>query len=268
MSLSILYDSRLLVFRVPYVSWLSCLTYSAVRRAKGRTPRLSDDSTYLVDNPLDGSLVTAPRSHESAKASALKRDGFRCMVTGIPDPKARQFPNLSQISEREATCQTEFSHIFPDKAVGQPELVWKYIKQFGGFNALQELGGRQIHRLSNGLTLALSVHAEFGDLNLWFEKAQEGHPENTYFIKSHGLHHDVPSSTTPVTFTSHDSTLELPDPRYLQLHAAICRVAHLSGAAEYIDQHDRDIEDLLVLAPDGSSADLFAAHLGRTVVVY
>ena len=71
--------------------------------------------------------------------------------------------------------------------------------------------------------------------------------------------------TTAVTFTSQDPALELPDPRYLMLHAAICRVAHMSGAAEYRDKHERDLEELSVLAPDGSSAGLFAAHLQQCV---
>jgi hypothetical protein len=73
--------------------------------------------------------------------------------------------------------------------------------------------------------------------------------------------------TTEVTFTSTDPALELPDRRYLKLHAAICRVAHMSGAAEYMDKHDRDLEELSVLAPDGSSAELFTAHLQRRFLI-
>jgi hypothetical protein len=74
-------------------------------------------------------------------------------------------------------------------------------------------------------------------------------------------------TTTEVTFTSTDPALELPDGRYLKLHAAICRVAHMSGAAEYMDKHDRDLEELSVLAPDGSSAELFTAHLHQRCVL-
>ncbi|KAF9483354.1 hypothetical protein BDN70DRAFT_791535, partial [Pholiota conissans] len=59
-----------------------------------------------------------------------------------------------------------------------------------------------------------------------------------------------------ITFTSTDLSLPLPNSRYLRLHAAVCRVAHLSGAARYLDLEDRKIEKLGVLACDGSSADL------------
>ena len=40
------------------------------------------------------------------------------------------------------------------------------------------------------------------------------------------------------------------------LHAACARVAHMSGAAEAFDKVERDLEDTLVLAVDGSSAHL------------
>ena len=41
----------------------------------------------------------------------------------------------------------------------------------------------------------------------------------------------------------------------------------MSGATEYVDKHDRDLEELSVLAPDGSSAELFAAHLQQRFVL-
>ncbi|EIW65116.1 uncharacterized protein TRAVEDRAFT_110998, partial [Trametes versicolor FP-101664 SS1] len=47
----------------------------------------------------------------------------------------------------------------------------------------------------------------------------------------------------------------LPDPRYLRLHAACARVAHLSGAAECIAKILRE-EAIKVLASDGGSSSL------------
>lgn len=63
----------------------------------------------------------------------------------------------------------------------------------------------------------------------------------------------------PVVFESIDLSLPLPSPAYLELHAACCRVAHLSGAAEYIESIWSDMEDTQVLAADGSSATLIKA---------
>jgi hypothetical protein len=64
-----------------------------------------------------------------------------------------------------------------------------------------------------------------------------------------------------ITFTSTDPSLPLPNPEYLKLHAAVCRVAHMSGAADYLDQEDRDVDRVGVLARDGSSANLLASRL-------
>lgn len=55
--------------------------------------------------------------------------------------------------------------------------------------------------------------------------------------------------------------LELPDPRYLKLHATICKVAHLSDVARYLDEYDGEQEERSVLARDGSSADYLDSRL-------
>ena len=96
--------------------------------------------------------------------------------------------------------------------------------------------------------------------------ALQGEPANTYIIRTMRRLRGV--ITTQTTFTSSDPALKLPDPRYLKLHAAICRVAQMSGIAQYMDKHDRDLEELYVLAPDGSSAELFTAALQRCVLAY
>ena len=71
---------------------------------------------------------------------------------------------------------------------------------------------------------------------------------------------NLPANPT-ITFTSTDPSLPLPNPEYLNLHAAVCRVAHMSGAAGYLDQEDRDVDKIGVLARDGSSANLLASRL-------
>ena len=65
-----------------------------------------------------------------------------------------------------------------------------------------------------------------------------------------------------VTFTT-TTDLSLPDPRYLRvrLHATVCRVAHLSGVAGYLDAYDCEQEERKVLAHDGSSAEYLLSRL-------
>ena len=91
------------------------------------------------------------------------------------------------------------------------------------------------------------------------------------------VNHYRPAATTPflirgipaqVQFTTPDpNDYPLPDPRYLALHAACARVAHLSGAAEYIEMISRDLEDVKVLANNGGSGDLLYHALIRRLDV-
>ena len=65
----------------------------------------------------------------------------------------------------------------------------------------------------------------------------------------------------PIVFKSELPNLPLPNPAYLRIHAACCRVAHLSGAGEYMDKDLEDLEDVRVLSKDGSSAHLLSFAL-------
>jgi hypothetical protein len=53
----------------------------------------------------------------------------------------------------------------------------------------------------------------------------------------------------------------LPSPSLFAIRAACSRVAHMAGAAEQADQILRDLEDMSVMAENGTTADLFTARL-------
>ena len=61
-----------------------------------------------------------------------------------------------------------------------------------------------------------------------------------------------------------NKTLALPDPVLIAIRAACARVAHLSGAAEQADRILRDLEDITVLADDGSMAELLSSRLSMS----
>ncbi|KAI0323470.1 hypothetical protein GY45DRAFT_1211893, partial [Cubamyces sp. BRFM 1775] len=54
----------------------------------------------------------------------------------------------------------------------------------------------------------------------------------------------------------------LPSPKYLRIHAACCRIAHMSGAAEHLDLVYGEMGELKDLAHDGTFADVlsYAIH--------
>jgi hypothetical protein len=57
-------------------------------------------------------------------------------------------------------------------------------------------------------------------------------------------------------FSMDNMKVPVPSPAYFEVHAACCRVAHLSGAGEHIDNILRDMEDTQVLSQDGTSAEV------------
>ncbi|EIW52497.1 uncharacterized protein TRAVEDRAFT_52941 [Trametes versicolor FP-101664 SS1] len=230
-------------------------------------------------------LQHAPRNHSSAKASALVRDNHRCMVTGLPDYQALSL-NLTPALPNNDFAMTQCSHIFPEvwgniviggSAANQEPLQekeaatsWNTLKRFGCADVSAELGsatqGANLHRLENILTLDVRIHLLFDAMNLWFEAVKD--QPNCYNVKlAPNRPGRPPFIPERVQFVSHRPELPLPSPRYLEVHAACCRVAHMSGAAEYLDLIYRHMEELEVLANNGASADVLTFALHRRLAV-
>jgi hypothetical protein len=57
-----------------------------------------------------------------------------------------------------------------------------------------------------------------------------------------------------------------PNPRYVALHCAICKVLWASGRGEELEELMRDMDDISVLAEDGSSAKLFEFAIQRSLI--
>lgn len=80
----------------------------------------------------------------------------------------------------------------------------------------------------------------------------------------------APQDKTLVTFIDHHNpqdTQDLPNPKYLALHAAIAGIIHTSGAVEAIDEMIQAAESVHVFAADGSTSTngLFMAHSAHKV---
>ncbi|CDO78046.1 hypothetical protein BN946_scf184724.g10 [Trametes cinnabarina] len=211
-------------------------------------------------------------------AQALARDNYRCMVTGRVDMSS-SFSGLTSPKPGEITGYSNCCHIFPDSlenivagSTGPKEhesaTVWTILKRFGYEDICEELGlastSANLHRLENIMTLETIVHEQFDRLNLWFQEIDG--QENTYKVVLAPAAGNLPTVVPipdQVTFVSHRPELPLPSPKYLRIHAACCRIAHLSGAAEHLDLIFRDMEELKVLAHDGSSAGVLAYALHR-----
>ncbi|KAG8944193.1 hypothetical protein FRC03_002148 [Tulasnella sp. 419] len=250
------------------------------RGAKGRTPvpsehpsRPSFDDTQEM---LAYLLHQAPKNHQTAKRMALIRDGYRCIVSGRYDlPSYLQFPTVQAAYEDNggtALAHLKATHIIPgsinagisDEHEGSAKrhyasTVWAVLDRFGGV-FFEELDGENVHRLENIMTMDPIVHGKFDSLNLWLEATET---TNCYRVNARhpAILSDLPAITT---FTSTDPLLPLPSSRYLGIHAACARVAHLSATGKYVEDVLRDLEELPVLAADGTSADALSLALSRT----
>ncbi|KAG6835318.1 hypothetical protein H0H93_002745, partial [Arthromyces matolae] len=121
-----------------------------------------------------------------------------------------------------------------------------------GYNTSEELNGKSIHRLENVITLEKNIHEAFDTLNLWFEATDQ---KDIYEICV--VDPLPPSYNRYADFTTSGwDKLPPPSPDYLALHAAVCKVAHMAGVAEYLESTIRDCEDIEVLAADGTSGPL------------
>jgi len=131
------------------------------------------------------------------------------------------------------------------------------LRLFGNSEIREELNGNNIHRLENILTMCTDDHAYFDDLKMWFEPT--GTP-NEYFLRVSQEEYRPSIFTPPEIHRIEKVTLEdtsdrpAPSSRYLALHAACCRVAHMSGAGQYLDEIYRDFDDVAVQARYVSSS--------------
>ncbi|KAF8198544.1 hypothetical protein BJ912DRAFT_922485 [Pholiota molesta] len=257
------------------------------RGDKGRTPAPSEHSSRSSfetrRRSFSDAVDAAPMSHQAAKISALRRDNYRCVVSGgidVSSVKSMRPEDLERynIDANSLHCLTNYCHIFPpstnwgfdpndhaDKKKKYAGSVWAIFESFS-IDVLSELNGEKIHHLGNGFTMDMTLHTMFDALNLWFEhdagdtyRVCTVHPHVSPFIY-------LPPNPT-VTFTSTDPSLPLPRSDYLRLHAAVCRVAHMSGAAGYLDREEKENERLGVLACDGSSADFLTSRLMHVALV-
>ncbi|KAG9005370.1 hypothetical protein FRB94_001594 [Tulasnella sp. JGI-2019a] len=240
---------------------------------KGRTPDTSSHSSR-TSSDIDQQetqvlLEEMPRKHRTAKELALRRDDHRCLVTGKLDRNEHKRRKAKDPSFQAPWTYTQTWHILPD-CLNQdlelsPKAGYSALRCFGRVNVIADnLNGPVIHRIDNIMTLDISVNTAFDELDLWLEP--EGDIPNRYRICSL----DRPSIDIPtppiVTFTSTDPKLPVPNACFLKLHAAWAKIAGLSGASQYVERTLHDMEEMKVLAGDGTSADVLGFALARIQV--
>ncbi|KAJ3575415.1 hypothetical protein NP233_g1109 [Leucocoprinus birnbaumii] len=228
---------------------------------------------------IQSKSIPAPRTQSEAKESALARDGFCCIVSGTMDAQTYiKYRNVfSEPKSFPSVDLTQCCHIIPEgvgrfstKTVADKRArasnVWMILNNFGYHQIEEALGESKIHLLANISTLRGLLHEFFDTMYLWLEPtvgfAEFVHAHESRPFKSSNQSNDneyqacVPPDIPEyadiifeihkvpriVKFTTTESRLILPSREYLALHAACCKVAHMSGAAGFYDQLERDYD--------------------------
>ncbi|KAJ7179628.1 hypothetical protein C8R46DRAFT_1074321 [Mycena filopes] len=228
------------------------------RREYSSPPPPSAISTPLylqTEGQVPPSAALCSPDHKTAKRWALTRDGLRCILSGKYDiSQVKASPELKTKLKTEGlyaqgTLQTQCAHILPlsinpsqstPAAVLHSANVLRVLRMVSGLSEhlVDSLNGAGVNQLGNILTIGNLYRGYFNTLALWLE-AIEG-KVNEYRICY--VPHITVDSFLPETikFTTTNAALNLPCADLLALHAAACRVAHLSGAANYLDSTYQD----------------------------
>lgn len=192
---------------------------------------VDEDAESEVDR-LMGEVEPCDRSSQSRlKAQALRRDGYKCVVTEQWDYDYGE-ANFSRCPG--ARTPTELCHIIPqhlghfDENVGESTLriariwycIWRYYPELSGV-----MGPDKLNDLENVVTLDRAVHHAF-DKHLLFFKSSN-HP-NRYRVESHdfGILGSLSGIQLPrdIVLRQYDARYPLPRKVCLDWHYRISRV--------------------------------------------
>ncbi|KAI9567179.1 hypothetical protein HD554DRAFT_2024504 [Boletus coccyginus] len=207
-----------------------------------------------------------PHSSFSLLASqVLIRDNWRCVIMGILDCRAPKCI-IAQLDLTTVGVYTQCAHIIPEatyfgvKPKSKENIKLDYstsilavLKWFS--YDINRFNGENIHSLTNVISVTSDVHEVFDRLMLYF-KVMTSFDTAAYLLQVvwSEIH---PNMHQFVEFSTSDpENLLVPAYELLALYATYCKVAHLSGAAKYIDEIYHDADKLDVLLADGTSGDV------------
>ncbi|KAG1747795.1 uncharacterized protein EDB91DRAFT_1114873 [Suillus paluster] len=221
-------------------TWFMYLLWPFTAGSHQPSDLISDQTTPTIDDTY-GSLVSAnPERRSGFRSDPNRRDGYRCVVTGMWDGEHRP------ASSDQAWVTLTGAHILK-RAVGVFTLerphtaaaTWNIIRHYSGMSkeTIQDME-RLVDDPSNGMMLQGDVHTVFDKLKVYLEQTER---ENEYVVKEvssrRWIHRDILDRT--ITFRNHAAPtrdIPLPNPHFITLHAAISRILHMSGAAEVFAQ--------------------------------
>ncbi|KAI0705077.1 hypothetical protein C8T65DRAFT_653143 [Cerioporus squamosus] len=245
-----------------------------VRVTGGKTPEprsrvsRSGVSSAVLRSPAETAAVSALKD---VIESASTRDRHRCVISGKVDPEiiasgpgalsrcgtgleVTRVTHIIPFSLRDSTATTSAGHL---------PSIWGALECFGG-TSLSTLMHGGINALDNVITLSATLYRYFTELQVALEPLPD--TPHTYRVRTWGK--VAPRLGLPKTVRlSSASGAPLPNPAYLALHCAICRVLWSSSRAEELKEVLEELEEVTLLAPDGSSANLINIAIYRSLAM-
>jgi hypothetical protein len=262
-----------------------------VKATGGKTPALTPHPDPVVQEEVENLAATIEPStradQEWLKKQCLRRDNYRCAVTGFLDRnERRKHPNLRQPGE--FTAETECAHILPmslgkfderyEEQCTETATVWNALCRY--FPDLEATGisSGNINIPENAITMISDVHRAFGRFQFSLDLLVSMHSlklqcvsvltlhkegeENRYRIRIYQdfqedrTTRDFPSNLE-VHFTTPDATLlPLPSAVALRVHSIVAKILDQSGIAELYNKmlsEDEDFNNTRFLSSDGST---------------
>ncbi|KAK3943910.1 hypothetical protein QBC46DRAFT_375691 [Diplogelasinospora grovesii] len=170
------------------------------------------------------------------RAASLRRDGYRCCLTGDHDDcSTAEDKRLSGSTCGVKVTRTRCAHILPvalgkthtdtGPEVGNKAAIWRTLHRY--FPGLKGLGSAAtLIRPENALTLSVELHAAFESFTMALQPMPT---RNKYFVHWFPNYWWKGTQILPiVTLQAHDSSVPLPEPEYFEAHFRIARILHAS----------------------------------------
>ncbi|KAI0712657.1 hypothetical protein C8Q76DRAFT_797492 [Earliella scabrosa] len=257
-----------------YVHGLICVFYNPKGPTPSVTPRLPLETA--VHDP-DLQLESSSSNAENLRVLTLLRDNYRCVFTGRVDMDHEDI--ATDVGPLTKTTPTNVAHIISQSLTEDisgvtPTVLAKFewartsgaiIEHFGGFSVHDVLGQDDLHSLKNAFTASLDPHMRLDVLDIWLTPAMDAQRQvipGTYDV----IHFKDCLHTTDInprvvfrSLSVDDVKIPAPDPRIIALHAACARVAHTSGAMDYLREFYRDTDSIAVMTQPNAAYELSRA---------
>ncbi|KAJ9227116.1 hypothetical protein DTO027B5_876 [Paecilomyces variotii] len=233
-------------------------------KARAPTPTITPSPFPDNDEAVEAVAELMDRSpsrnvQKWLKERCLRRDNYRCMVTGIIENSAAQGAPPSAY-----TGSTELSHIIPlsigswedkktDHKVAQ---IWATLRKCFPSISMEPA---DVNNDDNLMTLFELVHTDFGKFTLALEptEAPDVYKILRFEKQSTALNIFLPPPNSRgdriVRFQKYADDVDLPSPVLLETHAALAKILHASGMAEYIEKILDEREGIRCLSSDGTT---------------